>query len=65
MSDAPRQSLEQEDIMTVTWHGSAAEYRDLVRGVGRKSGFLRKSGIALTWFLQAQAILWPTRGERR
>jgi hypothetical protein len=22
MSDAPRQSLEKEDIMTVTWHGS-------------------------------------------
>ncbi len=35
MSDAPRQTLEKEDIMTVTWHGSAAEYRDLVRGVGR------------------------------
>ena len=37
MSDAPSQ-LPEEDDMTVTWHGRAAEYRDLVDAVGRNCG---------------------------
>jgi hypothetical protein len=35
MNNAQRQSLVREDVMTVTWHGRAAEYRDLVSAVGR------------------------------